>query len=148
MVDPIRIIGGWPKDRKCADMSPSDFFRDDGGYAIPVETLEICDSCPARNLCAEFAIENEEPFGVWGGLITSELRRIISARSSRLFRNKALLYHNAVPTCRTRVGPTAKGYRTHIDNGQLPCSECRIAYRKQQKSAEERKSEKPLAQKR
>lgn len=33
---------------------------------------EACQSCPARTACASYAVEAEEPAGVWGGLTPKE----------------------------------------------------------------------------
>jgi WhiB family redox-sensing transcriptional regulator len=39
----------------------------------------VCSSCPVRNQCLSFAMEHEEPFGVWGGLNAEERRALKSA---------------------------------------------------------------------
>lgn len=31
------------------------------------EAIAICEQCPVRQECFDFAIENQEEFGVWGG---------------------------------------------------------------------------------
>lgn len=139
-MEKLIVIGGsWPENRGCADMSPSNFFYDGNGASVSIDVLEMCDACPIRDMCAEFAVENEEAFGAWGGLLTAEIKRIISARGERLFRNRQLFFRNEIPTCQTRIGPTVKGFRTHIDNGEMPCSGCRTVYRKQQRASESRR---------
>lgn len=40
---------------------------------------EMCVSCPLVSLCAQYAIEAKEEFGIWGGLSANE-RRIIRRR--------------------------------------------------------------------
>lgn len=58
----------WYPDRQHAD---------DGRQA-----REICDGCPVRAECAEFAIEHGEEFGVWGGLSERERRAIRRERKT------------------------------------------------------------------
>ena len=36
----------------------------------------ICRACSVQSECLEFAIENSEKFGIWGGLSERERRRI------------------------------------------------------------------------
>jgi WhiB family redox-sensing transcriptional regulator len=48
----------------------------------------ICDRCPVKNLCAAYAIEAEEPFGIWGGLSPAE-RRITKRKYVRKTENPA-----------------------------------------------------------
>jgi Transcription factor WhiB. len=37
---------------------------------------EICNECPVKNLCLEYAIEQQEDFGVFGGMTPGERRRL------------------------------------------------------------------------
>lgn len=38
--------------------------------------VNICDGCPARNACLEYAIVHNEEVGVWGGTTERERRAI------------------------------------------------------------------------
>jgi len=139
-----RVILDWPRERNCADLTVLDFYPNDDG-PVAVSVLERCDSCVIRSKCAEYAIENDERYGVWGGLIRGERQRIIAARESlSLIRNKSIR-RLEIPTCKKDSGPSARGYRIHIENGEQPCTECRRAYRKKQLHNLERKKERELA---
>lgn len=46
-----------------------------------MEAKNICAGCPVRNLCLEYALDNEEDFGIWGGLTPRE-RRMVRRRSA------------------------------------------------------------------
>lgn len=48
------------------------FFPDRG--ESPDAALAICRSCTARQECLEYALTNNERFGIWGGLTESERR--------------------------------------------------------------------------
>jgi WhiB family redox-sensing transcriptional regulator len=34
--------------------------------------LELCDRCPVKKLCADYAITAREPYGIWGGTVPSD----------------------------------------------------------------------------
>ena len=40
----------------------------------------ICELCPVREACLEYAISAREKDGVWGGLTARERRRVIRQR--------------------------------------------------------------------
>ena len=46
--------------------------------------VRLCGQCPIRAVCAAEAINNEERFGVWGGLTEKELSRIRRATAHAL----------------------------------------------------------------
>ncbi len=47
------------------------------------EAKQVCEGCPVRELCRDYALENEEEFGVWGGLSEPERWELINARRAR-----------------------------------------------------------------
>jgi WhiB family transcriptional regulator, redox-sensing transcriptional regulator len=63
----------WMAYGLCSQTDPEAFFapRDTGPnwYAAAVR---VCSGCPVREICAAYAIENEIPYGVWGGLTEQE----------------------------------------------------------------------------
>lgn len=67
------LFGGdlsWQDRALCARTDPEAFFPDRGGSAQAAK--RICRSCPVREQCLEYALENDERFGIWGGLSASE----------------------------------------------------------------------------
>ena len=50
------------------------------GTSVTLEAIDactaICDECPVRSECLEFALTNNERFGVWGGLTFRQRARI------------------------------------------------------------------------
>lgn len=72
----------WMDEGRCRDLDPATFFPSDGAG---VETARrICEECPVRITCLEFALVNRVDHGVWGGASERERRRIL--RSRRLAR--------------------------------------------------------------
>lgn len=47
------------------------FFLD---HATPREATRICAGCEVRTPCLEYALMNDERFGVWGGLTQAQRR--------------------------------------------------------------------------
>lgn len=75
----------WMKFARCrkVDISDVDFFFDGQGYAANVNARRcraICAECPVRSQCLEFALRNNEQFGIWGGKTKSERDQILKTR--------------------------------------------------------------------
>ena len=64
----------WQTDSLCAQTDPEAFFPEKGGSTR--EAKKICGSCEVRNSCLEYALENDERFGIWGGLSERERRKL------------------------------------------------------------------------
>ncbi|MBX3088755.1 MAG: WhiB family transcriptional regulator, partial [Cryobacterium sp.] len=56
----------WQADALCAQTDPEAFFPEKGGSTR--EAKKICASCEVRAQCLEYALKNDERFGIWGGL--------------------------------------------------------------------------------
>lgn len=69
----------WQKQANCMGVDPDLFFPERG--ASTREAKEVCRGCVVREQCLEFALENSEKFGIWGGLSERERRRIRRRRS-------------------------------------------------------------------
>ena len=65
------------RNAHCARNRPESFFPEKGGSTR--EAKRICSTCEVRRECLEFALENDERFGIWGGLSERERRRLKSA---------------------------------------------------------------------
>ena len=63
----------WMLEAKCLDADPEAFFPEKGGSTR--EAKRICAICPVREECLDYALANEERFGIWGGLSERERRR-------------------------------------------------------------------------
>lgn len=64
----------WIEDGLCAQADPEAYYPDKGGSTQ--EAKAICRTCPVRNECLQWALDNDERFGVWGGLSERERRKI------------------------------------------------------------------------
>ena len=64
----------WQVDALCAQTDPEAFFPEKGGSTR--DAKRICQSCAVRAQCLEYALENDERFGIWGGLSERERRKL------------------------------------------------------------------------
>jgi WhiB family redox-sensing transcriptional regulator len=64
----------WAEDAKCLQADPDTFFPEKGGSTR--EAKRICAQCPVRAECLEYALDNDERFGIWGGLSERERRKL------------------------------------------------------------------------
>lgn len=70
----------WQSDALCAQTDPEAFFPEKGGSTR--DAKRICTSCEVRAQCLQYALENDERFGIWGGLSERERRRLRRDRAS------------------------------------------------------------------
>lgn len=65
---------GWQERALCAQTDPEAFFPEKGGSTR--EAKRVCASCDVRSECLEYALANDERFGIWGGLSERERRKL------------------------------------------------------------------------
>ena len=64
----------WQTDSLCAQTDPEAFFPEKGGSTR--DAKKICQSCEVKTQCLEYALQNDERFGIWGGLSERERRKL------------------------------------------------------------------------
>jgi WhiB family redox-sensing transcriptional regulator len=64
----------WAAEAKCLNADPDVFFPEKGGSTR--EAKRICGECPVRAECLEYALEEDERFGIWGGMSERERRKL------------------------------------------------------------------------
>ena len=64
----------WQGDALCAQTDPEAFFPEKGGSTR--DAKKICGSCEVRGECLDYALQNDERFGIWGGLSERERRKL------------------------------------------------------------------------
>lgn len=69
----------WVKDALCVEHDPEMFYPTKS--ARPRNAKRVCGSpevpnCPVREECLEYALANDEQFGIWGGKALRERRQI------------------------------------------------------------------------
>lgn len=69
---PTREEVAWQDWGMCSQTSPDAFFPDKGQPTAAAK--RVCASCPVQAECLEYALANDERYGVWGGLSERERR--------------------------------------------------------------------------
>lgn len=69
----------WQEFANCLGVDPDLFFPERG--ASTKEAKAVCRGCVVRDECLEFALENAEKFGIWGGMSERERRRLRRERA-------------------------------------------------------------------
>ncbi len=64
----------WQERALCAQTDPEAFFPEKGGSTR--EAKRICLGCEVKDACLDYALANDERFGIWGGLSERERRRL------------------------------------------------------------------------
>ena len=68
----------------CAQTDPDLFFPEGYGTSITRQAekaKKVCDRCPIRSGCLEWALETGQMTGIWGGLDSAERRTLFRRRS-------------------------------------------------------------------
>jgi len=67
---------------------PTIFFSDDPGQARQAlktrQARLVCAGCPVREVCQRYALDAQEPYGVWGGLNRHDRAFVLGARAKQL----------------------------------------------------------------
>ena len=74
--DLAAIEDDWRNLARCQEVDPDAFFPEGEGGA-PEPAKRVCAACEVRAQCAEYALENRELWGVWGGLSGRERRQLL-----------------------------------------------------------------------
>lgn len=78
----------WKLEGVCRTVDPELFFpsRDDDGNIVgeynPVVAKRICTGCPVRDMCLEYALSNNEQWGIWGATSYTERKEIHRQRGT------------------------------------------------------------------
>jgi WhiB family redox-sensing transcriptional regulator len=69
-------MDGWWQAACCRGVDTDTFFPLPGDQVGIRQALRICESCPVRVPCRQYALGRRERYGIWGGL-TEETREMI-----------------------------------------------------------------------
>ena len=97
-------------EASCASVgfgAADEWFPDKGGSNRQAKA--ICEGCPLRQECLDFALTEGLDHGIFGGLSVKERRALGAPRP----RHERPINHG-----------TEGGWKTHKRRGETPCSEC------------------------
>lgn len=109
----------WMDFSLCKEIGGDVFFPEKGESTKPAK--RVCQACPVRSECLEYALRNDERFGIWGGLSEQERRKLkkpTSLPSAPTEKECATCGLTKPLTSFHRNGATSDGYRTD-------CKKCR-----------------------
>ncbi|GAA2234858.1 hypothetical protein GCM10010401_03380 [Rarobacter faecitabidus] len=72
--DAYETAQSWQDRALCAQTDPEAFFPEKGGSTR--EAKRVCVRCEVKAECLEYALANDERFGIWGGLSERERRKL------------------------------------------------------------------------
>ena len=81
----------WQENALCATTDPSTFF--DGSEGGIKSAIRVCNRCPVKVDCLDYALKNGEMTGIWGGKTPEERKQMASQMSNGL---------KLIPTSRER----------------------------------------------
>lgn len=120
-----RPTGEWAShpDRHCRGLDPNIFIVERGDHKSLEAVRAICDGCPVKTECAEFAIDDASVIGVWGGLSAKERRNIRRQRAAINGPRRPGPKPGGWASCGTN-----SGYNRHRREGTVICQQCRLAH--------------------
>jgi len=68
----------WMDLAACREIGSDEWFPERGGSSAAAKA--VCMSCPVRNQCLEYALENDIPHGIFGGLSYRQRRALRRSR--------------------------------------------------------------------
>ena len=77
-IESIPLPPPWTEDALCAQIDHEEFFPEKGGSTR--EAKKVCAMCPVTAKCLEYALDNNERWGVWGGMSERERRKLLRQR--------------------------------------------------------------------
>jgi WhiB family redox-sensing transcriptional regulator len=78
---------GWQFDAACRGedsslfFAPSYFERREEKDRREAKAKAICERCPVRSMCLDYALRVREAHGIWGGLNEFERRQLLRQRA-------------------------------------------------------------------
>lgn len=66
----------WMEDGVCRSVGTELWFPDQGDGWSAKKARAICQGCPSKRPCLEFALRNNERHGIWGGASERDRRKM------------------------------------------------------------------------
>lgn len=76
-------------DANCLTTDPDLFFLEGHQWHLFPQVFDICAVCPLAVACLEYAMENDEEYGIWGGAgrtMRTRMARGISSKKAHIIK--------------------------------------------------------------
>lgn len=70
----VGLVPEWMSEGICAQIDAEEWFPEKGGSSRAAQA--VCATCPVRTQCLQYAVDNSERFGIWGGLTEGQRRKL------------------------------------------------------------------------
>lgn len=130
----------WREQAACRSEDPELFFplgNSDPALIQTERAREVCRRCPVAAACLTWAVDNDIPDGIWGGMSEQERRDQFGTRHVRSAALAAASAKSAAIRAERRDARTHcdQGHEltpenTYSDRGQKVCRICRAAYQR------------------
>ncbi len=64
----------------CRETDPDMFFPDRSTDPVPTAILNLCNPCPLRITCLQFALDTHQDTGIWGGTNAAQRRALMRGK--------------------------------------------------------------------
>jgi WhiB family redox-sensing transcriptional regulator len=71
----------WHLRAACLGVDPELFYPERGGNSV--EPKKVCRGCPVREPCLEFAVTNNERYGIWGGVAARRYNEALRVKAAQ-----------------------------------------------------------------
>lgn len=65
----------WMDNASCRGRNDIDFFPEEAFNTEAPKAVAVCQTCPVKEDCLEFAVENDVKYGIWGGMSYPQRKR-------------------------------------------------------------------------
>lgn len=80
MIDPQYAPPAWTTQARCAEVDTELFYPEKGDSYSADMARRICMQCEVRVQCLNYALDNSERYGIWGGTNERDRRPMLRAR--------------------------------------------------------------------
>jgi WhiB family redox-sensing transcriptional regulator len=83
----LTLPGTWAEQALCAQADPDAWFPEKGQHAPAKTAIGICQACPVRTQCLDYALSGADTWGgiaagIWGGTTPQERARLRQQRKA------------------------------------------------------------------
>lgn len=90
----IRLAKGLEEygEPACSQSDPDEWFPDQGGSSSHAK--KVCNECPLKDPCLQFALLNNEIHGIWGGVSAKNRQKMANRSKGRPSGRKDAVYRD------------------------------------------------------